>query len=101
MKKGRPGNPDRLFNFYGSHFYRTKVNPCGIKCGNTYAYIIGITLTIAASATECQNTNRKIIPSLSTAWVAAVATQIDCASINWPIAPPALLDAHIRIGLKL
>jgi hypothetical protein len=36
----------------GIHFYRTKVKPCGIKCGNTYAYIITITPTIAASAIE-------------------------------------------------
>jgi hypothetical protein len=51
-KKGGPAIRTALLTFMGTHFYRTKVKPCGIKCGNTYAYIITITPTIAASATE-------------------------------------------------
>src|SRR5277367_3781008 len=78
------------------HF--TTVKPCGTKCGNTYAYSITITPTIEPSAIECQNTNRKIIPSLPTCSVAAVAIVIDCASTIFPITPPALLAAHIRMG---
>jgi len=33
--------------------------------------------------------------------VAAVAMQMDCASIILPITPPALLVAHMRMGLRL
>src|SRR5713101_4965147 len=60
--------------------------------------------TIAARATECQKTKRKIEPSLPTWFVAAVAMQMDCASIILPITPPALFVAHIKIskwGVKL
>src|SRR5947209_33295 len=77
-----------------------KFNPLGMNCGKTYAYIMTMIPTIAASATECQKTNRKIDPSLPTWFVAAVAMQIDCASIIFPITPPALFVAHIRIGLR-
>src|SRR6266446_945594 len=77
-----------------------KFNPLGMNCGKTYAYIMTMMPTIAASATECQNTIRKIDPSLPTWFVAAVAMQIDCASIIFPITPPALFVAHIRIGLR-
>src|SRR6266699_3538705 len=55
--------------------------------------------TMAASATECQKTKRNIEPSLPTWLVAAVAMQMDCASIILPITPPALFVAHIRMGL--
>src|SRR5713101_2893352 len=54
--------------------------------------------TMAASATECQKTNRKIMPSLPTWLVAEVATTMDCASTILPITPPELWAAHIRIG---
>src|SRR5215471_10332128 len=47
--------------------------------------------TIEPKAIECQTTKRKIMPSLPTWLVAAVATQIDCASTILPITPPALL----------
>src|SRR5689334_110129 len=47
---------------------------------------------------ECQTTKRKIKPSLPTWLVAAVATQIDCASTILPITPPALLAAVISTG---
>src|SRR5437660_1731370 len=56
--------------------------------------------TIAPSAIECQNTKRKIMPSLPSWLVAAVATQIDCASTILPITPPALLAEVIRMGSK-
>src|SRR5450432_3634483 len=56
--------------------------------------------TIAPSAMECQNTKRKIMPSLPTWLVAAVATQIDCASTILPMTPPALLAAVIRTGSR-
>src|SRR5579862_3968802 len=49
-------------------------------------------------ATECQATKRKMIPSLPTCSVADVAIVIDCASTIFPMTPPALLAAHIRIG---
>src|SRR6201987_1106189 len=54
--------------------------------------------TIEHKATECQATHRKMIPSLPTCSVADVAIVIDCASTIFPITPPALLAAHIRIG---
>src|SRR2546422_3904979 len=60
-----------------------------------------ITPTIAASATECQKTKRKMEPSLPTWLVAAVAIQMDCASTILPMTPPALFAAHIRMGLRL
>src|ERR1700688_3438094 len=59
-----------------------------------------MTPTMAAKATECQKTKRKMEPSLPTWLVAAVAMQMDCASIILPMTPPALLVWHIRIGLK-
>src|SRR5215472_9955679 len=40
------------------------------------------------------------MPSLPTWLVAAVATQIDCASTILPITPPALLAEVIKIGLS-
>src|SRR5579864_8386923 len=49
-------------------------------------------------ATECQATKRKMMPSLPTCSVADVAIVMDCASTIFPITPPALLAAHIRIG---
>src|SRR5438270_5111329 len=57
--------------------------------------------TMAPRAIECQTTKRKIMPSLPTWFVAAVATQIDCASTILPITPPALLAAVIRTGSRL
>src|SRR5438445_13847078 len=50
---------------------------------------------------ECQNTQRKMIPSLPTWLVADVATQMDCASTILPITPPAELAAHIRTESSL
>src|SRR5260370_9127844 len=56
--------------------------------------------TIAPSAIECQNTKRKIMPSLPSWLVAAVATQIDFASPIFPTTPPALFAEVIKIGSK-
>src|SRR5580693_1473891 len=79
-------------------FHFTNVSPCGTRCENTYAYSITMTPTTDPSATECQATKRKIVPSLPTCSVAAVAMVIDCASTILPITPPALLAAHINTG---
>src|SRR5579859_2410778 len=49
---------------------------------------------------ECHTTKRKIMPSLPTWLVAAVATQIDCASTILPMTPPALLAAVISTGSR-
>src|ERR1700742_4237260 len=51
-----------------------------------------------ASAIECLNTKRKIVPSCPNQLVAVDATTIDCASIILPITPPEELAAAIRIG---
>src|ERR1700734_234150 len=60
-----------------------------------------ITPTMDARATECQKTKRKMEPSWPTWLVAAVAMQMDWASIILPMTPPALLVAHMRMGLRL
>src|SRR6267378_7761894 len=49
-----------------------------------------------ASAIECLNTKRKIVPSCPYQLVAVEATTIDCASIILPITPPDELAAPIR-----
>src|SRR6202163_1648692 len=54
--------------------------------------------TRQASAIECQNTQRRIVPSWPNQLVAVEATTIDCASIILPITPPDELAAPIRIG---
>jgi len=59
-----------------------------------------MTPTIEQRTTECHATNRKMIPSLPTYSVAAVAIVMDCASTIFPITPPALLAAHIGIGVR-
>src|SRR3954451_18590835 len=51
-----------------------------------------------ASAIECLNTKRKIVPSWPYQLVAVEATTIDCASIILPMTPPEELAALIRIG---
>src|SRR5437763_11407517 len=51
-----------------------------------------------ASAIECLNTKRKIVPSCPYQLVAVEATTIDWASIILPITPPEELAAPIRIG---
>src|SRR6266481_9477036 len=51
-----------------------------------------------ASAIECLNTKRKIVPSWPNQLVAVDATTIDCASIILPITPPEELAAPIKIG---
>src|SRR5207245_11218054 len=56
--------------------------------------------TMAASATLCQTTNRKMSASVPTRSVAAVATQMLCASIILPITPPVEFAVAIRIGLS-
>src|SRR5215510_9382903 len=56
--------------------------------------------TIAPSATECPKTNRKIVPSLPTCSVGAVAMVIDGASTILPTTPPALFAAHIGRGRR-
>jgi len=47
---------------------------------------------------NARKTKRKMEPSLPTWLVAAVAMQMDCASIILPITPPALFVAHIKIS---
>ena len=56
------------------------------------------TPTRQASAIECLNTKRKIVPSWPNQLVAGDATTIDCASIILPMTPPEELAAAIRIG---
>src|SRR6185503_17434926 len=56
------------------------------------------TPTRQANAIECQNTNRRIVPSWPNQLVAVEATTIDCASIILPMTPPDELAAPIRIG---
>src|SRR6202011_3980435 len=50
-----------------------------------------------ASAIECLNTKRRMVPSWPYQLVAVEATTIDCASIILPITPPDELAAPIRI----
>src|SRR5450756_2463695 len=54
-----------------------------------------------ASAIECLNTKRRIVPSWPYQLVAVEATTIDCASIILPMTPPEELAAAIRIGDRL
>src|SRR6201996_5080017 len=54
--------------------------------------------TRQASAIECLNTKRRMVPSWPYQLVAVEATTIDCASIILPITPPDELAAAIRIG---
>src|ERR1700692_2355042 len=54
-----------------------------------------------ASAIECLNTKRRIVPSCPYHSVAVEATTIDWASIILPITPPEELAALIRIGEML
>src|SRR3954462_2672732 len=56
------------------------------------------TPTRQASTIECQNTNRRIVPSWPYQLVAVDATTIDCASIILPMTPPDEFAALIRIG---
>src|SRR5258706_13606678 len=49
-----------------------------------------------ASAIECLNTKRNIVPSCQYQLVAVEATTIDCASIILPMTPPEELAAAIR-----
>src|ERR1700736_6865601 len=65
---------------------------------NTYACSITSTPTKQASAIECQNTKRRMVPSCPNQLVAVEATTIDCASIILPMTPPDELAAPIRIG---
>src|SRR5712671_3641730 len=57
--------------------------------------------TRQASAIECLNTKRRIVPSCPYQLVAVEATTIDWASIILPITPPEELAAPIRIGEML
>src|SRR3954471_17550917 len=54
--------------------------------------------TRQASAIECQNTKRRIVPSWPNQLVAVDATTMDCASIILPITPPDEFAAPMRIG---
>src|SRR3982074_2201492 len=54
--------------------------------------------TRQASAIECQNTKRRIVPSWPNQFVAVEATTMDWASIILPITPPEELAALIRTG---
>ena len=57
--------------------YFTNVSPCGTAYLKTYAKSITMIPTIEHNATECQATKRKMIPSLPTCSVAAVAMVMD------------------------
>src|SRR5713101_7209999 len=59
-----------------------------------------MTPMMAASAMLCQMTNRKMSASVPTRSVAAVATQMLCASIILPITPPVEFAVAIKIGLS-
>src|ERR1700754_4871113 len=50
-----------------------------------------------ASAIECLNTKRRMVPSCPNQLVAVEATTIDCASIILPMTPPEEFAALIRI----
>src|SRR3954466_13905606 len=63
-----------------------------------YACAITRRPTRQASAIECQNTKRRMVPSCPNQLVAVDATTIDCASIILPMTPPEELAAPIRIG---
>src|SRR5438309_4554800 len=65
---------------------------------NRYACTITRMPTRQASAIECQNTNRRIVPSCPNQLVAVEATTIDCASIILPMTPPEELAALIKMG---
>src|ERR1700759_694928 len=56
--------------------------------------------TRQASAIECLNTKRRIVPSCPYQFVAVEATTIDWASIILPITPPEELAAAISTGGK-
>src|SRR4029453_4786814 len=74
------------------------VRQCTIMPVKTYACSMTSTPTRQASAIECLNTNRRIVPSCPNQLVAVEATTIDCASIILPMTPPEELAAPIRIG---
>src|SRR5262245_12964105 len=74
------------------------VRQCTIMPVKTYACSMTSTPTRQASAIECLNTNRRIVPSCPNQLVAVEATTIDCASIILPMTPPEELAAAIRIG---
>src|SRR6185312_447133 len=74
--------------------------PQGIIHGKTYACSITITPMIAASATLCQNTKRRILPSCPDCPVDAVATTMLWASIILPMTPPVLFAVTMRTGLN-
>src|SRR5262249_49848835 len=73
------------------------VRQCTIMPVKTYACSITSTPTRQASAIECQNTKRRIVPSCPNQLVAVEATTIDCASIILPMTPPDEFAALIRI----
>src|SRR5215217_6130558 len=56
--------------------------------------------TRQASAIECQNTKRRIVPSCPNQLVAVDATTIDWASIILPMTPPDEFAAAISTGLR-
>src|SRR3954466_10581661 len=57
------------------------------------------TPTRQASAIECQNTKRRIVPSWPNQFVAVEATTIDWASIILPMTPPDEFAAALRTGV--
>src|ERR1043166_6050030 len=56
------------------------------------------TPTRQASAIECQNTKRRIVPSCPNQLVAVEATTLGEGSMILPMTPPDELAAPIRIG---
>jgi hypothetical protein len=68
--------------------------------GGTYAWSSTITPTMEASITLCHSTNLKMSASVPIFSVAAVATQMLCASIILPITPPVELATVMRTGLR-
>jgi hypothetical protein len=73
----------------------------GIIPRNTYACNITSSPIRTASARLCQNTERNTVPASGLSGrppVATLSTTMLWASIIFPITPPELLDAVVRIG---
>src|SRR5262245_4848515 len=91
-----PGSHGRSLGHESLRLLRTYGGTISVN-GNTYACSSVMSPTIDARMTLCQMTALKMSASLPTWWVAAVATQIDWASIILPMTPPVLLAVQMRI----
>src|SRR5687768_1122925 len=77
-----------------------RIHGDGTIQGKTYACSMTMMPMIDASATLCQNTNRRIRPSCPCWFVAAVDTTMLWASIIFPITPPVEFAVVIRTGFN-